>query len=189
MRRLLALALPLVAAVGVLPAGAAPVETSRLAEVRIALPAEGGTTLDIMLTAVRGGGGDRLYVSAVTCGRTCDSPRHFSGKLPTGALELDAQEASGRLRTSLGGFLLQVIWIPELGAGVARGHVDGGGQPAVGSYRGDAAVARVAIAERSCQGRATVGTEIEAGLAPATSWVEPLSELGLPATGAPSCTG
>ena len=193
MRRLLALALPLVAAVSVLPAAAAPVASMRLAEVSIELPAAGGAKVHLTLDAIRADAGDRVYVGVVTCARTCGETRSYSGALPAGALELDPQQARGRLKTSLGGLSVQVSWVPQLGAGLERGYVDDGGGPgpSAGAYRGEDAVATVNVAGRGCEGRATVGTEVVASASSSPARTEPLERLRLrlPARGAPSCTG
>jgi hypothetical protein len=172
----------------VLPAGAAPVETTRLAEVRIELPAANGASVHLVLYATRGSAGDGLLVTAVTCGKTCGIERAFSGALPAGALDLDAQQASGRLRTSLGGLPFSVTWVPQTGAGVERGYVNDDGS--AGTYRGDDAVATVSVDGRGCHGRATVGTQIDVSTGRASGGSEPLAGLRLPArAGHPVCTG
>jgi hypothetical protein len=171
-----------------LPASAAPVESTRVAEVRLELPAGDGTSLHLMIFATRGSAGDALQVSAVSCGRTCGVERYFSGALSAGAFDIDAQQASGRLRTSLGGLPVSVTWAPQVGVGVERGFVDGNGSASL--YRGDNAVASVALAGRGCQGRATVGTQVDVSLARPSGGFESLSRLRLPAAGgAPRCTG
>jgi hypothetical protein len=176
-----------------LPAGATPAaRTARLAEVGISVPAGHGLTIRMTLNAIRADAGDRLEASISTCGRTCGPARSFAGPLPSGALQLDPQQASGRLHTSLGGLPLQVSWVPQLGAGVERGYVDGGGGTtdiSTGTYRGDDAVAAVSVAGRSCHGRATVGTEADVSLSDSRNNPEPLSRLRITAVGAPSCTG
>ena len=191
MRRLLALVLPVVAAVGVLPAGAAPVESSRLAEVSFEVPAAQGATTHVRLIATRSSSGDRLEVNLLTCRPWCGADVWFAGALPTGALELDAQQASGRLRLSIGGVPLRVTWQPQVGAGVARGHVDGGGGTtdiSSRTYRGDPALATVAL-RGSCQGPATVGSQVDVDLSGGRSTqMRPLSQLRLPVGGAPRCT-
>jgi hypothetical protein len=178
--------------VGVVPAGAAPVESSRLAEVSFDIPLSPGATTHVYLFATRSSSGDRLEANLLTCRPRCGADAWFGGALPTGALELDAQQASGRLRLSLGGVPLQVTWQPQVGVGVARGHVDGGGgttHASGRSYRGDPALATVAL-RGSCQGPATVGSQVDVDLSGGRpTQMRPLSQLRLPVGGAPRCTG
>ena len=187
MRRLLASALLLVTGVFLLPASAAPVESTRIAEVKLELPTAHGA-LQLVVYAVHGSAGDSVQVSAMSCNRACGLEQYYSGALPAGALQIDEAQASGQLRTSLGGAPFVVTWSPEIGVGVERGFVDGNGTAR--SYYGQPAFAKVGAGGRGCQGHATVGTELTVTSSRGGGGYLPLSKLRFPAgTTALRCTG
>lgn len=194
MRRLLALALPVVALTGVAPATAAPVATARVAVVRIALPGADGERLQLELWAGSGARGDRLEVSVTECGPTCHEPRYYAGALPARALTIDAATADAHLAVDLGGVPITVRWSPDTGtSGVVLGGIHGGGtdtDDAFSAYRGDPAMATVTTEAGACRGPAYVGDELSVWTSDAgDASEEPLSRLHLTATGRPACNG
>jgi hypothetical protein len=193
MRRLLALALPLVALCGLVPAAAAPVATERMAAVRITLPAADGDRVELQLWAVAGARGDRLEVASTHCGTRCTAPVYYAGRLARGGLRVDPAAAEARLTAIVGGIALDVTWAPAAGTGVVAGGLRGAGNDngsVFAVYRGDPAVATVRTDVGGCRGSAYVGDELSVWTSDAGDpSSEPLSRLRLAAVGAPVCEG
>lgn len=191
MRRLIALALPLVAAAGMLPAAAAPTAAAgRVAGVSVEVPLAGGGHLRVDLQATSTSAGDRLRVSTWDCDADCSSPQYFEGALPKGALSVDARAAKAALTTVLGGRSLKVRWEPSTATRLAGGTYGGGTdeRTTFGTYRGDPAVAVVQLAAARCQGSASVGDVAHVSTAEAgDDGTYPLTSLRLPAVTTAAC--
>ncbi|MBK5306764.1 MAG: hypothetical protein JJD92_08780 [Frankiaceae bacterium] len=192
MRRLLALALPLVAAAGVLPAVAAPAESSRAAVVRIALPTDDGEHLEVELRAIARSSASYLAVSVTFCDPDCQGPRYYAGALPKGSLTADADTAAAHLEAVIGGIPFEVTWRPAERSGAVVGSLHGGGSGADSTfaiYNGAPATAVVTISTGDCTTDATVGDEHEVSTSAAGNDIAaPLSRLRLRPTDAPSCS-
>ena len=193
MRRLVTLSVPVLVAAVALPAGAAPVATSRVAAVRFAAPTADGDRLELEVRATVHGSAEQLAVSVTRCAATCAQPRVFAGALPAGSLVVDGQRATARLDAAIGGVALRVTWSPDTGTGVVVGGIQGGGSE-TGSgfttYRGDPAVTTVLLGDGSCRGTGSVGDEVDVATSDAgDTTTVPLSRLRLRDVGAPTCGG
>jgi hypothetical protein len=193
-RRLIALAVPIVLTAAVAPAGATPAQLSRIATARLEVPVAGGDVLRLELRGSARTTGDLLMVAVTRCGARCDSPRYYSGALPAGALTIDAKAANARLSAVVGGLPVSVAWSPAEGTtGVVIGGVNGGGgaeSAAFRTYRGDPAVVSVTSRAGGCTGAGSVGDELElATSARPNPTVEPLTRLRLRPTSGLACSG
>jgi hypothetical protein len=191
MRRLLALALPLVAAAGVLPATAAPVESSRAAVVRVTLPGDDGDQLRLEIRAIARSAGAFLAVSVMSCDPACQAPRYYAGTLPKGSLTISSNAADAHLKATIGRIPFEVTWRPDPQDGAVVGSLHGGGtdqNSTYAVYNGSPATAAVTISTGTCKADATVGDEHEISTSPAGNDASaPLSRLRLGPTGAPVC--
>jgi hypothetical protein len=191
MRRLIALAVPLVAAVGVLPATAAPVESSRAAVVRVTLPYDDGRELRLELRAIARPAGAFLAVSVMTCDPECQMPRYYAGALPKGSLTIASDTADAHLDAVLGRIPFEVTWRPDAREAAVVGSLHGGGtdeNSTYAVYNGAPATAAVTLPTGACKADATVGDEHEISTSPAgNDAAAPLSRLRLRPPGAPVC--
>jgi hypothetical protein len=163
-RRYLALALPLVAALGVLPATADPATPGRMAQVAFTLHPSPGEEVRLAVVVSTSAAGQRIEVGRTDCQNgSCDVPRYYSGMLPKGAVTIDGAQAIARLRTTLDGRSFAVDWRPvPPGTVFIQGTHGGGtdGDLAFTVYRADPAAARVVLAGRPCSGSASVGDQV-----------------------------
>jgi hypothetical protein len=192
MRRLLALTVP-AALVLAAPVGAAPVETSRAAQVRLVLPAAGGEA-HVALQAVSRASGDRLLVTVERCDAAgCSAPRYYSAALPAGGLSVDDAEARATLEATVAGLPVRVAWVPAADQGVVVGGLRGSGRGdsnAVALYNGRPAEVAVSMGAASCRGTGDVGDLLEASTSGASAPADqPLSRLRLRAPGTVACGG
>lgn len=164
MRRHLALALPLVAVLGALPAGADPATPGRMAQVSFTLHPSPGEDVRLEVVVSTSAAGQRIDVGRRDCRNgSCDVPRYYSGALPKGAVTIDGSQAVARLRTTLDGRSFAVDWSPvPPGTVFIQGSRGGGtdGDLAFTVYRADPAAARVVLAGHSCHGSAGVGDQV-----------------------------
>jgi hypothetical protein len=193
MRRLLALTLPVIGALGMLPAAATPVSTGRVAAVTFTLQPAEGVTLDVEVTALASSAGDRLEVSLRRCEVDgCDYPRYYAGPLPRGAVSIDSSKAVARLRTDVSGLPLDVDWTEVPPGTVLINGTHGGGTGddfAFTVYRSDPAQAQVDLAGLTCHGGASVGDEVHIESTDGSAGdTRPLRALHLTAS-RPACEG
>lgn len=168
-------------------ATAAPVTQSRLAVADGRIGLAHGHYVELSLRLTSADGAERLRVETRQCAAEgCGEWEFFSG--PVSGAEVSASAAQARLRTVLDGVPVSVTWSPATTNALVLGgtELDGNDRGnTVSTYKGDSAVAKIALGDGTCSAEGAVGDEVRVSDSD-TDAAAPLSELELP-VGALTC--